>query len=190
MHGSRGGNRGGILCGLVLCCKWLVGGLCGYTSLDIKLIDGFRLRSWPILCCRGGWLEIMESSISGILFFFVLLWGMMECCRGGGLVIIDFLTKHGRLLGKDLFQKSSHKINTTNFLLNSARLYYTFCIFSKLGRLLLQREQTQPLPILLSKLDYLKRERTKRYIQIFISSLSPSFCTLSNHPRVYFSKKE
>lgn len=142
MHGSRGGNRGGILCGLVLCCKWLVGGLCGYWALDRKLIDGFRLRSWPILCCMGGWLEIMESSISGIFIFFVLLWGMMECCRGGGLVIIDFLTKHGKLLGKDLFQKPSHKINTTNFLLNSARLYYTFCIFSKLGRLLLQREQT------------------------------------------------
>lgn len=35
-----------------------------------------------------------------------------------------------------------------------------------------------------------ERERTKRYIQIFISSLSPSFCTSSNHPRVYFSKKE
>lgn len=125
------GSRGGILCGLVLCCKWLVGGLCGYWALDRKLIDGFRLRSWPILCCMGGWLEIMESSI----------FGMMECCRRGGLVIIDFLTKQGKLLGKDLFQKSSHKINTTNFLLNSARLYYTFCIFSKLGRLLLQREQ-------------------------------------------------
>lgn len=142
MDCSIGRNRGGSLGGLVFCCKWLVGGLCGYTSLDRKLIDGFRFRSWPILCSLGGWLEIMELSIFGIFFFFVLLWGMIECCRGGGLVIIDFLAKHGKLLRKDLFRKSSNKINTTNSLLNSARLYYTSCIFSKLGRLLLQRERT------------------------------------------------
>lgn len=103
MYGFRGGNRGGILCGFVLCCKWLVGGFCGYWVLDRKLIDGFCFWFWFILCCMGGWFEIMELFIFGILFFFVLLWGMMECCCGGGFVIIDFLIKYGKLLGKDLF---------------------------------------------------------------------------------------